>query len=90
MIGLIWADQVRTVFITKNETLFCSPLYIGSEANRLFRSLASKNYFTECSREKLISESAELFAELNLIHPFREGNGRSQRIIFEHLCINHF
>ncbi|WP_345780003.1 Fic family protein [Luteibacter aegosomatis] len=31
---------------------------------------------------------AELFGDLNVIHPFREGNGRSQRILFENLVIN--
>ncbi|WP_186368572.1 Fic family protein, partial [Yersinia bercovieri] len=25
---------------------------------------------------------------LNVIHPFREGNGRAQRLLFEHIIIN--
>lgn len=25
---------------------------------------------------------------MNMIHPFREGNGRAQRIVFEHLIVN--
>ena len=27
-------------------------------------------------------------AELNAVHPFRDGNGRAQRLFFEHLIIN--
>jgi len=29
---------------------------------------------------------AEYYAEFNMIHPFREGNGRVQRLFFEHLA----
>lgn len=28
---------------------------------------------------------AELFAEANILHPFREGNGRTQRILFNEI-----
>jgi cell filamentation protein len=31
---------------------------------------------------------ADAYSELNVIHSFREGNGRSQRILFEPLIIN--
>lgn len=32
--------------------------------------------------------SAEAFGDLNVIHPFREENGRAQRVLFEHLIMN--
>ncbi|MDH4580515.1 hypothetical protein E8F20_01340 [Pseudomonas sp. BN415] len=31
---------------------------------------------------------AEHFGDLNMIHPFRDGIGRAQRILFEHLIVN--
>ena len=34
---------------------------------------------------ELISKLADLFCELNLLHPFREGNGRTLRFFFEEL-----
>lgn len=83
-----WAGEIRSVFITKNETQFCNPQYIEQETNRLFSQLVKNNYYIQDSREELILKSSELFAELNLIHPFREGNGRAQRILFEHLFEN--
>ncbi len=83
-----WAGEIRTVFITKKETQFCNPQFIEQEANRHFKILAKDNYYVGYSREVLIEKSAELFAELNLIHPFREGNGRTQRILFEHIFAN--
>ncbi len=83
-----WAGDLRSVFITKSETQFCNPQYIEQESNRLFAQLARENYYSDYSREELVTKSAELFAELNLIHPFREGNGRAQRILFEHIFEN--
>ena len=32
-----------------------------------------------------LEKTAELFAEANVLHPFREGNGRTQRIIFNEI-----
>jgi cell filamentation protein len=83
-----WAGRLRTVNITKLETQFCNPLYIQQESERLFSQLSLQNYFEDLNRDELISRSAELYTELNLIHPFREGNGRSQRILFIHLFAN--
>ena len=39
-------------------------------------------------RANLINACAELFGDLNVVHPFREGNGRAQRILFEHIIVN--
>jgi cell filamentation protein len=50
--------------------------------------LADANYFEDESREMLVAHAAQLYIELNMTHPFREGNGRAQRILFEHIIIN--
>lgn len=39
-------------------------------------------------RAQVIRGIAEAFGDLNVIHPFREGNGRAQRILFEQIIIN--
>ncbi len=83
-----WAGELRSVNVTKKETQFCNPLYIQKESDRLFASLSNENYYVDLNRKELICRSAELFTELNLIHPFREGNGHSQRILFRHLFAN--
>lgn len=31
---------------------------------------------------------ADYYCELNVIHPFREGNGRTQRLFFEAIALN--
>lgn len=83
-----WAGELRTVDISKSTTHFCTVSRIEPEANKLFDALARANWFEGMSRPALISACSELFGDLNMVHPFREGNGRSQRILFEHLIVN--
>lgn len=40
------------------------------------------NYFQGLERAELVDEIAGLYHELNMLHPFREGNGRTQRLFF--------
>ncbi len=42
----------------------------------------------DSTKTKLIKQLSELYADINVLHPFREGNGRTQRILFEHIAIN--
>jgi cell filamentation protein len=83
-----WAGELRTVDISKDQTHFCVTSRIEPEANKLFNALAQANWFQELDRTRLIHASAELFGDLNVVHPFREGNGRAQRILFEHIIVN--
>jgi cell filamentation protein len=83
-----WAGELRTVDISKDETHFCVTHRIEPEANKLFKTLADANWFLDLDRTALIHASAELFGDLNVVHPFREGNGRAQRILFEHIIVN--
>lgn len=83
-----WAGEFRTVNITKGSTIFCNPLYIDNELNRLFNNFNNIKSFTELSYSDVIQHVSEFYIELNLIHPFREGNGRSQRILFDHILAN--
>ena len=83
-----WAGEIRTIDISKGSTRFCHVQWIEGEAAKLFRQLASKNWFEQLPREQLVVETAELYGDLNVVHPFREGNGRAQRLLFEHLVIN--
>ena len=83
-----WAGEERTVDLTKQGTRFCTAVRIEPEANRLFSDLENKNYFIDIPQEALIVQAADLYSDLNVIHPFREGNGRSQRILFEQIFLH--
>ncbi|GKW48568.1 putative adenosine monophosphate-protein transferase Fic [Halomonas sp. NCCP-2165] len=83
-----WAGELRTIDIAKQDTRFCTASRIAPEANKLFASLEQADYFTRLPRPALVEAVAEFYGDLNVVHPFREGNGRAQRLLFEHLIIN--
>lgn len=83
-----WAGELRTVDISKGQTRFCSALFVEKESNKLFKKLANENYLVGLDRTLFIERVVDYFCELNVIHPFREGNGRTQRLFFEVLIAN--
>ena len=80
--------ELRTVDISKGGMHFCNVTRIEAESTKLFRRVASADWFEAVARSDLVVAVAELHGDLNSIHPFRDGNGRAQRILFEHLIIN--
>ncbi|MBD1387831.1 Fic family protein [Neiella sp. HB171785] len=79
-----WAGNIRTVDISKGETRFCNCQLIEKNASKLLSQIPLLVNLTSTSEQ--IKLLAELFCELNVIHPFREGNGRAQRFFFEELA----
>jgi cell filamentation protein len=80
-----WAGQLRTVAIAK-EDLFCLPQHIEGFAEDVFGKLARRdNHLRGLGRTDFLDKAADLLADLNAIHPFREGNGRSQRAFMAQL-----
>lgn len=77
-----WAGQTRDVDISKGDTRFCTWTRIEPEANKLFRTIPE---LADCHDDELIEKVADLFCELNLLHPFREGNGRVLLFFFEEM-----
>jgi cell filamentation protein len=80
-----WAGQVRTVAIAKG-TMFCLPQYIEPSATEIFRQLRSENFLRGLERDPFIARLTYYLGEVNAVHPFREGNGRTQRAFFEQLA----
>lgn len=83
-----WAGEVRTVDIRKAGTRFCVASRIEPEAAKQFEGMRRQGWFEGLSRVELIRHIAESFGDLNVIHPFREGNGRAQRVLFEQMIVN--
>lgn len=73
-----WAGEPRTIRLAKGGSAFCYPEYIGSEMQTLFVSLRAKHGLRRLSSRAFADEAATFLATLNAIHPFREGNGRTQ------------
>ncbi|MES2933916.1 MAG: putative adenosine monophosphate-protein transferase Fic [Pseudomonadota bacterium] len=83
-----WAGEIRKVDISKGNSRFANVRFIETESGKLFRQLQQQNYLIDFPNEEFITRLAHYYSELNVIHPFRDGNGRAQRILFEALSIN--
>jgi cell filamentation protein len=53
--------------------------YIIPNAKALFEELKNENYLFETSVDEFAQRAAYYMAELNILHPFRDGNGRAIR-----------
>jgi len=73
-----WAGKVRTVAIAK-ASMFCLPQYIEGYATDIFSKLKKENYYKNYSKEAFVEAITNLLGDINALHPFREGNGRTQR-----------
>jgi cell filamentation protein, protein adenylyltransferase len=51
----------------------------------VFGQLAAEKHLRGLIRESFVDRVTHYFAEINAIHPFREGNGRTQRAFFAQL-----
>jgi cell filamentation protein len=73
---------VRTVRISKGGNPFCFPENIEDQAAKLFDDLRAADYLRNLGAQVFSAKAAHFLAELNAIHAFREGNGRSQLTFF--------
>lgn len=71
-----WAGKYRTIRIGKGENGFCYPEYIEAEMMNLFATI--RLVTDSRSKDSFVQEAARFLAGLNAIHPFRDGNGRTQ------------
>ena len=74
-----FAGKNRREQISKADTMFYPPNLIDRELDKVFAKIKEKNMLKETDEEKVFDNLAYVMAELNIIHPFREGNGRSIR-----------
>ncbi len=80
-----WAGDIRNCNIAKQD-LFCLTEHIESFGTDVFNKLKKEKYFVDYDNETTLDKLVELFADINALHPFREGNGRSQRVFIESLA----
>ncbi len=87
-----WAGEFRTTMLGKTEhigqppTWFTSPHLLGQEAERIFGLLHQASLLSGLRRVEFARQVARLLAEINKLHPFREGNGRTQRLFVDALA----
>ena len=77
-----WAGRFRVTRISKGDSTFCYPENIPAQMRALFAALRAQKCFFGLEPEDFSTRSAHFLAELNAIHAFREGNGRTQLAFF--------
>lgn len=80
-----WAGQVRSIEIVKGSTQFMPHTLIPQAADYLFGQIRAQNHLRGLDHSQFVAAAAEHLANLNHLHPFREGNGRTQRAFFRQL-----
>lgn len=83
-----WAGEVRTVNISKKGTQFTPADKVPELAERIFKRLNSMNNLKGLPHSEFVDEIVDLYCATNFLHPFREGNGRTQRAFFTQLIRN--
>jgi cell filamentation protein len=79
-----WAGEIRVVTIARSDP-FCLPQHIEAYSAEVFGHLAKERYLRGLDRDGCLDRLTHYLAEVNAIHPFREGNGRAQRAFFRQL-----
>ena len=88
-----WAGEDRNTLgyygvFRKGSTEFTSGDKLPIVAKGLFDALEAENHFENLDKDVFIKSAASFLNGLNILHPFREGNGRAQRLFMELLAGN--
>ena len=79
-----WAGQIRTIDMTKGGGEPFHPLeYMGVGIRYCEQTLKNDNLLQGLSIDEFISKLSVNYNNFNVLHPFREGNGRTQRVFWD-------
>ena len=84
-----WAGNIRQGdFLSKGSSIFCRGQYIEESADTIMGNLRTENALRGLNKAAFIERMAYYMGEINALHPFREGNGRTCREFFRQLSLN--
>jgi len=73
-----WAGEVRQIDIGKGGTAFLPVSRIELGMSDVHERLIAQDYLRGLERPDFARSAAETLGDVNYVHPFREGNGRTQ------------
>ncbi|MDF2558679.1 MAG: cell filamentation protein [Microbacterium sp.] len=85
-----WAGDLRTVDVRKNvpgADYFLPYGFIERASGICFAELAADEFLVDLPRDFFVERLAYHYEKINYIHPFREGNGRTQRIFWNRVAL---
>ena len=89
-----WAGQDRYEmglygFMSKGDSTFCKGSFLPKQSKSIFENLKQCSLHEKQKDVDTLAQNLTTFmADLNALHPFREGNGRVQRIFINELAHN--
>jgi cell filamentation protein len=81
-----WAGDLREINVAKGAIRFAMTSHLESSAAEIFGRLARENHLQGLTHGDFARLAADYLADVNALHPFREGNGRTQREFFRELA----
>lgn len=81
-----WASEIRTVDISWGASRFANFGLIESYLGPKLQGLAKENSLKGMEPDRFVARLAHYMSEINAAHPFREGNGRVQRLFCAQLA----
>ncbi|MBM1556230.1 Fic family protein [Sulfitobacter mediterraneus] len=81
-----WAGDLRTVEISKGGSQFQFRQYIETGMTDVHRRITAHNYLRNLPADQFADLAGEILGDINYVHPFREGNGRTQLYFYKQLA----
>jgi cell filamentation protein len=81
-----WAGATRTVDISKPGAKFCHWRYVDEQIDAVLSELGQEGCLIGFAQRHFVERLAHYYGEINAVHPFREGNGRTQRAFLRQLA----
>ena len=83
-----WAGQFREVTTARtNSFSFPPPIYILPSLQTIVTNIRTENHLKQLTPDTFAIRAAHYLSEINAVHPFREGNGRTQREFIRTLAL---
>ena len=73
-----WAGEIRTVEINRDGHQFQFRQYIETGMADVHRRLVAEHFLQDREPAAFARKAAGIIGDVNYVHPFREGNGRTQ------------
>lgn len=80
-----WAGNFRKINISKKGTRFADCEKLDELCDKCFTRLKEYNYFYDMDFKNFVENIVDFYCTLNILHPFRDGNGRVERIFIAQL-----
>lgn len=80
-----FAGEFRLCTLGKDRSAFCDPAYIENNLNEILTELNNLPHIN--SLQELAFYIAPFYHDLIMVHPFREGNGRTIRVFFREFVL---